>query len=207
LPISVQNILSQNITLLYDSLDLGPAHIDRNRLREIAGENAMVMDTNEMIVAAQPTNAVIFQLGDRRIRISAQRPSKNMGEILLWLFAQDLNQLVARAKLIAYGFNFGVIAEMERESKATFAMLFLASRTDLERNLSGTVESVVPRIRFKRDSVRYDLILEPQQDKQFIANLNAHFERNALPPQNVLERDYKSEYREFVALLNRVLGG
>jgi hypothetical protein len=207
LTVAIEKILNQNITLVYDSLDLSPVHIDRNRLREIAGKNAMVMDTDEMIVAAQPTHAVIFQLGDRRIRISTQQPSKDIGEFPFWLFAQDLHQLVTRAKLIAYGFNYGIVAKMEHESNETFATLFLANRTDLERNLNSTVESILPRLRFKRDNVRYDLILEPQQEGQFTANLNAHFTQDKLPPQNVIERNYKSEYREFVVLLDRVLGG
>lgn len=205
MPVAVQTVLSQNITLVYDALELG-AGLDRNRLRQIVGADALVMDTHEMIVAAQPANVVIFQLGDRRIRITTQQPAKEIGMVTLWILAHELNQLAAPGQLTAYGFNFDALVETTQDAKTLVENVFSRDRAKLEQDLGGALESLVPRIHYVRDTTRYDLVLQPQEGKNLLAHLNAHMERRSLPPQNVLEREYKTAFREFISTVERIVG-
>ncbi|MBI4673930.1 MAG: hypothetical protein HY741_19975 [Chloroflexi bacterium] len=206
MPIKVQTILNQNITLLYDALDLGAANLDRNQLRRIVGDDALVMDTSEMIVAAHPTGGVVYQLGDKRIRITVPQPATEIGSVPLWLLAQQAHELNPQGHLEAYGYNFDVLVEMNADSATLVEKKFVADRADLEATLQGALKTFIPRILFARDATRYDLVLQPQTGAQLIAHLNVHKEHKMLPHQNVLEREFRTEFKEFIATLER-LGG
>lgn len=209
--INIPVVLSQNITLVYNSLDLRA--IDSRKLKELIGDraNPMVMDTPDMIVAVYPPQPIIIQIGDRRIRITFQQESKDIGSIPLWEIALKCHQLVPESsKLIAYGFNYDVRVEVkDGDARAITIELFVADRQMIEDILGGQLSFFAPRFKFKRSETLYDLILEPLDEKRIKALLNAHFAFKdiSLPPQDKLEESYRQEFGYLVSILPKLLKG
>ncbi len=205
--IDIPIVLKQNITLVYDSLDLQT--IDSSKLKGIMGGNAMVMDTPDMIVALYPPTPMIIQMGDRRTRITLQKESKDIGSVPLWEVALKCHQLVPpRAQLVAYGFNYDVGATVADGDVQTITMdLFISNRQMLEKILDGHLLSFMPRLKFKRGETLYDLILEPLDEQRITVHLNAHFEDNTLPLQDQLEASFRQEFEYLVSMLPSLLEG
>jgi len=190
--IDIPIVLRQNITLVYDSLDLQT--IDSSRLKGIMDGKAIVMDTPDMIVSLRPP--IIIQMGDRRIRITLQQESKEIGGLPLWEIALKCHQLVPhQSQLVAYGFNYDVGATVADGNAYTITMdPFVSNRQRIEKALEGHLVSFIPRLKFKRGETLYDLILEPLDEKQITVHLNAHFKDNTLPSQDQLEASVRKEF-------------
>lgn len=208
--IDIQRVLSQNITLVYDLLDLRT--IDTSKLKGLMGVEAkpMVMDTPEMIVAVYPPHPLIIQIGDRRIRVTFPRESEDIGAVPLWEIAIKCHQLVPQSQLIAYGFNYDVGAvAADGNAQAITMDLFVSNRQMIEKALEGHLESFIPRLKFKRGETLYDLILEPLDEKRVKAHLNVHFqfEGITLPSQDRLEVSFRQEFGYLVSMLSKLFEG
>jgi hypothetical protein len=205
--LDIQGVLSQNITLVYDSLDLQT--IDSSKLKGlIASAKPMVMDTPEMIVAVYPPMPVVIQMGDRRTRITLQQESEEIGAVPLWEIALKCHQFVSQSQLVAYGFNYDVGAAVTDENAQTITMdLFVPNQETIERILDGHLVSFIPRFKFKRGETLYDLILEPLDEKRVKAHLNAHFEGKSLPPKDQLKVSFHQEFGYLISILPRLLEG
>lgn len=206
--IDIQRVLSQNITLVYDSLDLRT--IDSRKLKELMGVKAkpMVMDTPEMIVAVYPAAPIIIQIADRRIRVTFQRESEDIGSVPLWEIALKCHQLVPQSQLFAYGFNYDVGAVVaDGNAQAIMMGLFVSNLQMIEDALGGHLLSITPRLKFKRGGTLYDLIFEPLGEQRIKAHLNAHFQDNTLPPQDQLEASFHQEFGYLISVLSRLFEG
>lgn len=206
--VDISAVLSQNITLLYDALDLKA--IDSRKLKTLMDVEGVLMDTPEMIVALFPTVPLIVQIGDRRTRITLQKESKDVGSIPLWDIAQNCNGIAQEsgAKLVAYGFNYDLGAEVtDGDAQLTTLELFLSNRQALEDTLGGHFSSFVPRLRFRRDETSYDLILEPLDAQRIKAHLNTHFDVNELPSKEQLEDSFRQEFAYLTSILPKLFQG
>jgi hypothetical protein len=205
--IDVKGVLSQNITLVYESLDLQT--IDSGKLKGLmADTKPMVMDTPEMIVAVYPPMPIIIQMGDRRTRITLQQESEQIGAAPIWETTIECHQLVPQSQLVAYGFNYDVGAVVRGAGVHTIITdLFAPNRDALEEALEGRVVSFIPRFKFKRGEALYDLILEPLDEEQIKAHLNAHFEGRTLPSREELEASFRQEFEYLVSMLPRLFEG
>jgi len=204
---NIERVLSQNITLVYESLDLRT--IDSAKLKGlIASAKPMVMDTPEMIVAVYPPMPIIIQMGDRRTRITLQQESEKIGTAPLWEVALKCHQFVSQSQLAAYGFNYDVRAMVTDGNAQTITMdLFVPNRETIERVLEGHLASFIPRFKFKRGETLYDLIVEPLDEKRIKAHLNAHFEGKSLLSQDQLEASFRQEFGYLVSMLPRLFQG
>ena len=209
--IEIPTVLGQNITLLYDSLDL--LAIDSSKLKGLMGSQArpIVMDTPDMIVTVYPAESVVIQMGDRRTRITLQQHSKDIGGVPLWEIALKCDQLVsAQSTLSAYGFNYdvGVVLTGEDANKAVLD-LFIPDTQVIESAIEGDLLSFVPRLIFRRGQTRYDLVLEPTAEERIKVHLNAHFEFEGitLPQQDQLETSFREEFGYLVSMLPRLFEG
>lgn len=209
--IEVQAVLSQNITLVYDSLNL--RLIDSGDLKQLLGDqiSPTIMDTPETIVAVYPPEPVIVQIGDRRIRVHFPQQVEDIGGIPLWEIAVKCDKLVPKSDstLVAYGFNYDVSIAITDEDAHAFIMdLFISSRTIVESALDGKLSSFVPRLRYHRDQTDYDLVLEPEGAQHIKVHMNSHFQFDGivLPSQNDLRAYYDKEYEYLVSMLPRLLG-
>ena len=206
----IEAVLSQNITLVYDSLDLQT--VDRNRLRDIASIHTqpMIMDTPEMIVAVYTTDSVFIQIGDRRIRVTVQQSAQQLGGVPIWDIAAKSSQLApeAKSRLIAYGFNYDVGGRMtEVDVMPTLTRIFVPSVQELEDTLQAQLVSVMPRLLFQRGHTRYDLVIEPVDQRHIKAHFNTHFEwvALALPSPQDLRLSFLHEYEHWRLTLGRLL--
>lgn len=210
--IEIQTILTQNITLVYDSLD--PQGIDSGELKGLMGiqTKPMVMDTPEMIVAVYPPEPTVIQIGDRRIRITLPQHSEDIGKVPLWEIAVKCNQLVPESKsaLLAYGFNYDVVVALAGGNAQEVTIdLFVSNREAIEDALEGGLLSFIPRCQFQRGETRYDLVLEPLDAQRMKVHLNAHFEVKgmALPPGDQLQASFYQEFEYLVSMLPKLLEG
>lgn len=205
--IEFEAIISQNITLVYDSLDL--RHIDTSVLKTLRGESdtAMVMDTPEMIVAVYTAENTIVQVGDRRIRITLQRPSEEIGEVPLWEMAAVCSGIVEDNHLTAYGFNYDIKYEVpDSNAHQKMTELFLHNPESVAERLScDLVSSFTPRFRFERDEIIYDLIIQPLDSDHIKVHLNAHFQGDEISMPDTLETDFREEYNKIVSALPDLL--
>ncbi len=208
--ITAQTVLSQNITLLYDSVNVQV--IDSGKLKELAGipSKPMLMDTSDMIVAVYPPYPVIIQIRDRRISITLQQHGEDIGGIPLWGVAVECNQLVPKSTLLAYGFNYDVGVEFdEGNANSVIIRLFVSNPQRIEGLITGQLLSSIPRFKFRRGEVLYDLVLEPVEERRVIVHLNAHFahEGIALPSQDQLRTSFYDEYRYLTSILPGLFEG
>lgn len=209
--IQIETVLKQNITLVYDTLNLQA--LDTRALKELVGAHApMIMDTPDMIVAVYPPEPIVIEIGDRRIRITLQQPAETIGSIPLWEIALRCHQLVPESKstLVAYGYNYDLEVALAKGSthEATIN-LFVSDPNRIMSALEGDLLSFVPRFRFQRDQTRYDLALEPIDDQHIKVHMNTHFgfEGITLPSQDQLQVAFREEYEYLVAMLPRLFAG
>ena len=206
--LEIESVLSQNITLVYDSLDLQT--VDRNSLRDLVGTQPMMIDTPEMIVVSYPTNSVFIQIGDRRIRVTLQQPAGEIGSAPIWDYAVESGTLVpaTKSKLVAYGFNYDVAARLPGiDARVALTEIFVADLPRLEEVLGGELASIMPRLVFQREQARCDLVLEPTDGNHIKVHLNTHFEWAdiALPSAQELRESFLREYERWKSTLRRLL--
>ena len=205
-PIELNAILNQNITLVYDLLDL--KSIDTRQLKTLLNSQTgpMLMDTPEMIVAVYPSEQIVLQIGDNRIRITLQKGTEDVSNSRLGEFATKCHKLVPKnqSKLTAYGFNYDLLINAHDSSSQLLKDLFVKDEEKINSILEGTLQTIVPRLRFTRNKNRYDLILEPVNDSEFKAHMNAHFVSNQLPTTKKIKLSFEQEYSYLVEIMLRV---
>lgn len=207
--IEIQSILNQNITIVFDSLDLHD--FSSSELKTLMGKEtrATVMDTPEMIVAIYPPAPTIIQVGDRRVRINMPQNTTELGQVPLWdLAIASASFVPPESNPIAYGFNYDIGATVDEvDVNDLLIQRFVRSPETLNRKLEGTLTSIVPRFRFVRGEVRYDLVLEPVNAERLKIHLNVHFELSGgdLPTGEGLHQAYETEYSRFVEMLPELL--
>ena len=174
--------------------------IDTRKIKSLF-KQTMVADIPDMIVVIDPTGPTIIQLGDRRIRVSLQRETQepaNISEI-----AFNCHQLVSASKLIAYGFNFDLYVTVDNgDVIAKIMQMFAPCGEDLATKLGGDILSVTPRLKFQRDHVLYDLILEPMDATHLSIHLNVHIEQeNQDISSEILHDGLSNVYHYLVSIL------
>ncbi len=207
--VHIPTVLNQNITLVYDALDLQT--VNSGKLKGlIADIKPMVMDMPEMIVAVYPPAPIIIQIGDKRIRITLQQQNENIGSIPLWDIALRCQELVPQSQqLVAYGLNYDVAVQVENgDVQEITTRLFIPDLQVIEDVLNGKLLSFTPRLQFKREQVHYDLILEPLEKQIIKAHLNAHFGDEALEiSEAILKKAFYQEFKYLTSMLPKLLMG
>lgn len=209
--ISELSVLSQNITIVYDSLDL--KGIDTSRIKAMTQGTPTIMDTPEMIVAIYPQVPFVIQIGDRRVRVTIQRTVDNLASIgraggtTLWNLALQCHKLIKDGNISAYGFNLDVSASVsDPNSREKLLEIFVSDSSRVNVSLGATLEAITPRLRFTKGSTRYDLIIEALERSQFKSHLNAHFRTDRFPSQSRLENSFREELDYFISTLNALFG-
>lgn len=206
--IEIQTVLSQNITIVFDSLDL--TLIDFSKLKNLRGDKTqpVLMDTPEMVVAIFPPEPLIVQIGDKRIRLTLQG-AHDVGSVPLWDFTTQCTRLVPKSKsnVIAYGFNYEIrVMVHDEQAIDVIQERFLCDATQFEQGVEGDLQSFTPRFKYTRKGTSYDLILEPTDGQHVKAHLNAHFaSQNRLPSPQKLKSSYLEEYQYFTGTISKLL--
>ena len=208
--VNSQTMLSQNITLAYDSLNLEV--INRGGLRGLVDgrPKPVIMDTPEMIVALYPPEPTVIQIGGRRIGITLPKQSQDIGEVPLWEVALRCDKLVPKSTPVAYGFNYDLRVAVENgDTRKVMINLFVSNPQRIEDIFGGQLVSSRPNIDFRRGQTLYNLALEPVGEYSIDVHLNAHFEFEgiALPPVDGLEASFRKEFGYLLEVLPKLLDG
>ncbi|MFN8440702.1 MAG: hypothetical protein U0175_08040 [Caldilineaceae bacterium] len=181
--LKIDGPLSQNITIVYDSLDL--ATFDSAKLKTLA-ENPIrpvMVETPEMITMVLPPYPIVIQVGDQRFRFTAPRGTAQPAfSVLSNLVHKCVKSIVPKqAKMTAFGFNYDLHINTETSAIDLLNQEFVSNLEDLNHKLDGTLLYSLPRLVFQRNNVQYDLIFELIGDQQILAHTNAHFETRNKP--------------------------
>jgi hypothetical protein len=196
-----------NITLVYDSLPLGS--VNRDALRGVLdGGDIVSMDTPELLVMFSPTQKLVLQLGDRRLR-AIDQGNHAPDQSQLPSIVTRAHKAVKSSHLRAYGFNYDLIINWQSAQPIELFLreYFVRDVQHLEQNIGGELAAFVPRVQFRRHGRQYDLLMEPKSEQQLAVHLNVHFEESQLPTQNKLRTSFLSEYEALTQLLARFLEG
>ena len=204
--VQVRSILAENITIVYDRLDLHA--VDASKLKALTETHAVIMDTPELIVAVFPASPLIVQLGDRRVRITHQGEHEALGALPLWEIAAKCHQAVPQeCKVVAYGYNYDVLASTgDVAASDALKMAFLRDQQAFEEAAGGTLRSFAPRFVYDQDAV-CDLTLEPHDANRIKVHMNVHFTADSLPATGQLQESYFARFERLVAVLQRLLKG
>lgn len=206
------NLSRQNITLVYAELDL--QDIDSNGLKKLANIQASrVVVAPDQIVATYPP-AILIQMDNRRIQLTLQQNDQQMGAVPLWQMASQCHELRSspKAKLTAYGFNYGMEATLtDNNVYATITSMLEPNSERVKEIMGGDLVrmSFTPVVLFRKDKTICELTLAPTGEKVMRINLNVHFEHEGinLPSADQFKASYEqNEYKDFLALLSRLAG-
>lgn len=188
-----------NITFVLDSLDL--ARVSRDKIRASVSQAAM-MDTPDLLVVMGPPGIVV-QIAEKRI-IVADQTSSAPGQVDVWSPAATALAAANEPQLVAFGFNYNVRVALDdvTEAAAHLTRLFLPTADALQASLQVQNLSAIPRLVYSRDSIRYDLRLEPVEGPKVKAHLNAHFAGRPLPDVAGLRQSFIAQFDE----VGRILG-
>jgi hypothetical protein len=203
-------LLSQNITLAYKTLDL--ALVDRDGIRKLLpqAQAPVIMDMPEMIVAVLPDKALFVQVGERRVRITDQKPAPNPGQTPIWEVASRAARLFKGSKpaLVAYGFNFDLMLfTIDGDFERYLLEHFIPQPGPLEAHLGGTITSTTPRVKYTRKDVTCELVLEPLGKTKLKSHINLHRDKRnlQLPSAEKLRQLYLADFDYFLTTTRALL--
>ena len=196
-------LIGQNITIVYKSIDL--TDLDSRKIKQLLSDKAVLTEFPNMIVAFDPVGPLVVQVGDNRIRVTLQGESQSLTN--LWDVAYRNHLEVKHGDLIAYGFNFDLrVSTPNSDSNEILTKMFLSNQQDISDRLQGKLLSITPRIKYIKDAVIYDLIIEYVDNNKFIAHMNFHyeFEDINLSP-DILQKGFVEGYEYLTATLPQLI--
>lgn len=201
--INTATTLMRDITLLYERIDR--TNLDTRKLRNLFDMQPVSMDTPDILVIVYPPLQLIIQIAEQHIRITHQQQSDRVDSLALWDVAEICQKLAGSKYLLAYGFNYEILSNIDSATLAAVTdRWFFANRNAVSNLLEGDIIAFTPRLKFKHNGVTYDLILEEIAPGLLKSNLNAHFDSKRLPPKAQLKSSFLAEYEKFRNVLHRL---
>ena len=196
-------VLSQNITIVYDHLDL--RKVDTTQLKTLVemDPGPTVWDTPDFIMVVYPTPATAVRLAEKRVSVTLSQRGSQIGQEPMWDIVEKSHELVTSlgSKLQAYGFNIDIGFVMaEGDPHSVTRQCFLRDIGAIEAVVGGELLSFVPKLVFKKNAAVHTLKLEPIDSERIQASLNVHVERDGtqLPDRAELELAYRREYERLI---------
>lgn len=202
-----------NITVVYDNLDLDS--ISRDRLR------SMLPDVQPPIMADLPVvgGAIVLNyeplqtqclIDQRRIRISnvgraeiERRPLSTIAQL-----AETTREIVEGASIVAYGFNYEILAYLEDEDdiERFLRVRFLNDPEDLDNRFGSQIDSIDLRLHCVLHEKECNFRFRPSgsDTSQLQISCNVHFRRDTLPVAGDLQKQIVSEYDDIRTIAKRI---
>lgn len=118
---------------------------------------------------------------------------------LLNYYEELFKKFVPREKISAYGFNYDVIVEYEKE--VDFTKLISQPIKEIIKEVK---ESGV-RVKFTENGLLYDLQISPTNLKNaFLFHLNIHRPKNIIPERDGLEKEFLSGFEKLRFLIENI---
>jgi hypothetical protein len=197
--IEIETLSSQNITIVYKNLDI--QSVDGRQIKKILGKDILVSELPEIMVFIRPDIPLIIQLEKQRFRITLQGMQENVE--LLWDIATNCYYLLPNIELVAYGFNYDIrIISKEGDFIEHLNLAFINNLMQLGEQLGGESISITPRLKYQREKVLYDLILEPIDNSHLVSHFNAHYKYDGI---EIKDGTLKESYTETTDYWNEFL--
>jgi hypothetical protein len=196
-------VLSQNITTVYDQLDL--RKVDTTQLKSLidVDPGPTVWDTPDFIMVVYPTLAATVRLAEKRVSVTLSQQGSRVGQEPMWDIVEKSHELVTGlgSELRAYGFNIDIGFVMaEGDPHSVTRECFLRDVGAIEAVVGGKLVSFAPKFVFTRDAALHSLRLEPVDSERLQVSLNVHVECAGvqLPDKARLDQAYRDEYKRLV---------
>ena len=182
-----------NITLLYESLDLG--HVSRDKVAKVFEERPIITELPEVIIAVDQTQKRNVQFGNRRIHINLQADNEDVDNKVTWITNAVIKLALAveEGSLIAYGFNIDGEAILEMANVGEyFKDKFLLEQKAIESTLNGPIISTSPNFTVKQPDCDFVASFMPGTNG-FRFHVNCHFVSNSLPDDMDICRQFQEK--------------
>src|SRR5712672_3518685 len=159
-------LLNRNITLVYDSLDLGLVSADK--IRQALGIGASLGMQPDGIVALVPEQSCIVQLANKRLSVTSSKPVEEIADKFITNLTMSLHDAIPsdRAKLLAYGLNYEIVVPAADPNVRQRMLETLLGDIDaINEILGGKLVSARPTLLFLRKGVPHELTVEPSDDE------------------------------------------
>ena len=207
----ILGLTSKNITVVFETLDLRKISIDQ--LKQVGGPaipspRVLEIDDNTLVAIFDATQT-IAEIADRRLRVTDRSPTTTEGTSLPDLVIALVN--LFPFEMIAYGFNFDVIVELEgtEDSNLFFRDRFLVKR--LHSNLLAGLQTIGLETKLRLMSsvgTQYELKIVPgtgpDNRPTALCSLNEHYEEPELPNQDNLRQLLVDNYQTLLDMLQNL---
>jgi hypothetical protein len=190
-----------NITLVYETLDLG--HVSRDKVAKIFEERPIITELPEVIIAVDQSQKRNVQFTNRRVHITLQVDNEDVDNKVTWITNAiiKLSSAVEKSTLKAYGFNLDGegILEMENIGKY-FKDKFMLGQKAIENTLKGPIISTSPNFTVKQPDC--DLLVAFRPGINAVGfHVNCHFVSNSLPN----DKDMYRQFHEKLSVIKELL--
>ncbi|MHB8077411.1 hypothetical protein [Desulfosporosinus fructosivorans] len=193
-----------NITLLYETLDLGL--ISRDKVVKAFEERPIITEFPEVLIAVDQSQKRNAQFGNRRIHINLQVENEDVDNKVKWITNTiiQIASAVEDSKLIAYGFNIDGESTLEIINVGEyFKDKFLLEQKAIENTLKGSIVSTSPNFTVKQPDCDFNVALIPGVNNLGF-HVNCHFESNALPIDTEMYRQFQGKLSVIKELLSEM---
>ena len=166
----------------------GNPQMDLLNFVEAPGLKLLILPNQKKEIAFEATRLAINDKSEAEIRKSA----------LVDDFTKVFNSsAVNKSAVIAYGFNFDVLAEMETGNMND---LIGPKVSKLPNIISADINVV-----FEKDSIRHSLKITPAgMEKIFLVHFNAHIAVNTVPDNDELNKQMVFQFNKFENIIKDI---
>ena len=202
--------LGQNVTLVYDRLELGG--VDITKLKGFVGADPgpTVWDTPEVKLVVYPPSAAMLRIAERHVSVTLSQQGSDVAQEPMMDVTVKAHEHVTDlgSKLVAYGFNYDIgFTVSEGDMASLTRRCFLRDDAGVERALRGELLAFAPKLVFGRDAAVHTLTLDPVGSERLKVALNVHFEGGEiqLPDSPSLTQAFRTEYDRMVQDVHALL--
>jgi hypothetical protein len=184
-PLNHQQISQTEVVKLFAT---GNPQMDLLNFVEAPGLKLLILPNQKKEIAFEATRLAINDKSEAEIRKSA----------LVDDFTKVFNSsAVNKSAVIAYGFNFDVLAEMETGNMND---LIGPKVSKLPNIISADINVV-----FEKDSIRHSLKITPAgMEKIFLVHFNAHIAVNTVPDNDELNKRMVFQFNKFENIIKDI---
>jgi hypothetical protein len=164
-------------------------NLNKHTFIETPGLKVFVFVNRKIEIIFEPFRMLVTDKSGREIQKSD----------LLNYYEDLLNNFIPKEKISAYGFNYDLIVEYEKEVK--FTQLIAPSLKEIMKDIK---ESGI-RVKFLENGLVYDFHISPTNLKNtLLYHLNVHFAKSEIPSQEELEKEFFSGFQKLQFLIEKI---
>ncbi|AQS57999.1 hypothetical protein [Desulforamulus ferrireducens] len=173
-----------NITLVFEELDRD--FISRDFIRNILTNKPIIHELPDVLLIVYPDIHAQAVIEGKRISLNIQYKNEIASNIYqtLSILACGFKDAVTKGNLIAYGYNYDGIGEIEEDMGSVSLMFkekFLKEQKQLEDYFGGEIFLMSPKFSLRNRECEIHVEFQPISESSFSYHLNVHFNTTQLP--------------------------